>query len=115
MDISELNRRCQNRESFLLAADGNFIGKLTTNMYDVESICNQYGLYGNRYSARSVWNPYSQYGSQYALYSAYNEYTMSPPVIYLRGMQYGYLTKNTYKYNRVDPDNVMTWMRQNNL
>lgn len=112
---TDIENRIQNRESFLLAADGNFIGKLTTNIYDVESICNQYGVYGSIYSARSIWNQYSQYGSQYALYSAYNPYTISPPEIYLRGRKCGYLTKNTYKFNHVDPDNIMSWMRQNNL
>jgi hypothetical protein len=39
----DIINRIQNRESFLLAADGQFIGKLTTNIYDIESICNQYG------------------------------------------------------------------------
>lgn len=112
---TDIANRIRNRESFLLAADGNFVGKLTTNIYDVESICNQYGVYGSRYSARSIWNQYSQYGSQYALYSAYNQYTMSPPVIYLKGVKYGYLTKNTYKLNHVDPDYIVNWMRQNNL
>ncbi len=112
---TDIANRIRNRESFLLAADGNFVGKLTTNVYDQESICNQYGTYGSQYSAMSIWNQYSQYGSRYALYSVYNQYTMSPPAIYLRGVQVGYLTKNTYKYKHIDPDNILVWMKQHNL
>ena len=111
----DIINRIQNRESFLLAADGQFIGKLTTNIYDIESICNQYGSFGSRYSVTSIWNQYSQYGSKYAIFSAYNQYTATPPVIYLRGVQYGYLTKNNYMFNRVDPDNILSWMQQNYL
>lgn len=111
----DIENRIRNRESFLLAADGQYIGKLTTNQYDIESICNQYGIYGSRYSATSIWNMYSQYGSRYAAYSAYNQYTATPPTIYLRGMQYGFLTKNIYKYKNIDPDTVISWMKQNNL
>ena len=113
--IQDIANRIQNGESFLLAADGQFIGKLTSNHYDVESICNQYGRYGSKYSSTSIWNKYSQYGSRYAVYSAYNQYTSTPPMIYLHGLQYGFLTKNSYKYRNIDPDTIVSWMQQNNL
>ena len=74
MNVNELNRRVGNRESFILANDGQFLGKLCLNIYDPESILNIYGLYGNPYSATSINNKYSLYGSQYSSLSPYNPY-----------------------------------------
>lgn len=85
MDINELNRRVKNGESFIIANDGQFLGKLCLNIYDPESILNMYGLYGNPYSVTSINNKYSMYGSQYSSLSPFNPYTTTPPAIFLRG------------------------------
>lgn len=45
MDINDFNRRVKNGESFIIANDGQFLGKLCLNIYDPESILNVYGLY----------------------------------------------------------------------
>ena len=72
MDIAEINRRCQSGESFLMASDGQYLGKLCLNKFDVESIVNEYGAYGSRYSGTSIYNQYSMYGSQYSSLSPFN-------------------------------------------
>ena len=38
MTIDELNKLIRSKESFLLAADGEYIGKLSTNKYDIDSV-----------------------------------------------------------------------------
>jgi hypothetical protein len=58
----------------LYANDGTYLGKVTDNEYDPNSINNPYGKYGSEYSQSSVNNPYSKYGSEYSPYSPNNPY-----------------------------------------
>ena len=86
------------------------------NQYDSESISNSYGKYGSPYSSTSIKNQYCQYGSPYSSLSPYNQYSGTPPTIYLKGSNYGYLTKNPYKSGRIiDPDSLIWFMRENQL
>ncbi len=116
MDTPEFSRRIANRESFLIANDTQFLGKLTLNKYDNESIFNQYGNYGSKYAALSIFNQYGNYGSKYSSLSPYNAYTSTPPTIYLKGIYYGYLSKNKYIGAKIiDPDELLEWLNHNNL
>jgi hypothetical protein len=68
----------------LYSNDGKtFLGKLTTNIYDSESIYNEYGTYGSKYSANSIWNKYGTYGSEFSDESAFNDLATKPPIIVL--------------------------------
>ena len=115
MNIDELNRRVSNNESFIVANDGQFLGKLCLNIYDPESILNRYGLYGSQYSPTSINNKYSMYGSQYSSLSPFNPYTFTPPSIYLRGNKVGTLSVNHYLQGSVDPNQIQEWMKYNLL
>lgn len=116
MTQEEYNRRIARGDSFLLASDGEFLGLLSTNKYNRESICNTYGTYGSRYGAKSIWNEYGQYGSQYSLLSPNNPYSLHPPQIILRGRNIGFLTCNEYKLGRIiDTNNLIQWMNNNGL
>lgn len=101
--------------SFLLSQDGQYLGRLTLNRFDTDSIMNQYGPYGSEFATASIWNQYSTYGSKYSSYSPFNPYTSTPPIIYLRGRKVGHLTVNSYIFNRLHPDDLIQWMIQNNL
>lgn len=108
-----IQRRMDLHESFLMAADFKFIGKLTLNKFDADSIFNNYGIYGSKYSALSLCNQYSVYGNPYSQLSAFNLYTTNPPYIILRGQFYGRLSKNRFlNGNVVNPDNIAEWMHQ---
>lgn len=115
MDVNELNRRCGNGESFIMASDGQYLGKLCLNKFDTESILNTYGPYGSQYSTTSIYNKYSLYGSQYSSLSPFNLYTSTPPYIYLRGRQVGFLSVNKFLLGNVDPNQIQLWMTINNL
>lgn len=65
----------------LYSSDGKYLGKVSSNPYDPDSISNPYGKYGSPYSSDSVNNPYGQYGSAYSSQSANNPYTTNAPVI----------------------------------
>lgn len=114
--MSDLDIRVRRQESFVVASDGQFLGKLSLNRFNNESISNEYGPYGSRYSSTSIFNQYSTYGSQYSALSPFSQYTQTPPRIYLRGELWGFLTVNTFApMRRLNPYELNTWMTQNGL
>jgi hypothetical protein len=65
----------------IIAADGQYLGKLSANPYDPDSVSNPYGKYGSPYSPTSINNPYSQYGSPYSPISPNNPYATQTPIL----------------------------------
>ena len=65
----------------IYAQDGTYLGKLSSNKYDPESIFNPYGQYGSRYG-NNLMNPFGAYGSRFSLESWTNPYTTEAPRIY---------------------------------
>jgi hypothetical protein len=65
----------------IIAADGQYLGKLSANPYDPDSVSNPYGKYGSPYSPTSINNPYSQYGSPYSPISPNNPYSTQAPIL----------------------------------
>lgn len=57
----------------LIADDGKatYLGKLTTNRFDLDSVFNEYGIYGSEFSINSIWNKFGTYGSEYSIYSVF--------------------------------------------
>lgn len=51
MTDGEFEMRIRRQESFLLAQDGQFLGILSSNKYQTNSVMNEYGTYGSKYSA----------------------------------------------------------------
>jgi hypothetical protein len=58
---------------------GKFLGNLSSNQYDPDSVSNPYGQYGSKYSPDSVNNPYGEYGSKYSPKSVNNPYAVGSP------------------------------------
>jgi hypothetical protein len=65
----------------IVSPDGKYLGNLSSNRYDPDSVSNPYGRYGSRYSPDSINNPYGQYGSPYSPNSVNNPYATNPPLI----------------------------------
>ena len=59
----------------IIAADGQYLGKLSANPYDPDSVSNPYGKYGSPYSPTSINNPYSPI-------SPNNPYSTQAPIIF---------------------------------
>ena len=108
---SETEAKQVRGELFIVAGDGTFLGKLNPNVYDNESIFNEYGPYGSRYSQTCIFNPYSPYGGQYSTLSPFNENAANPPKVFLNGEFAAFLTVNQYKTPRVDPNSIMEWAK----
>lgn len=66
---------------YIVSPDGKYLGNLSANQYDPNSVSNPYGQYGSPYSPDSINNPYGRYGSPYSNESANNPYATQPPMI----------------------------------
>lgn len=66
----------------IIAQDGTYLGKLSDNPYDPDSVSNPYGRYGSPYSPTSINNPYSTYGSPYSSQSPNNPYATQAPLLF---------------------------------
>lgn len=58
-----------------------FLGCLSCNEFDSDSIFNAFGRYGSRFSSTSIWNRFSDYGSRFSSFSACNTFASQPPLI----------------------------------
>jgi hypothetical protein len=90
--------------NYLAASDGTFLGKLTSNRFDADSIANQFGVYGSKFSSDSIFNQFGPYGSKFSPTSPWNEFASDPPKIYLNNQPVGVLTKNRFVQDAHDTD-----------
>ncbi len=88
-----------------------YLGCLTCNQYDSESVLNKYGLYGSAYSTTSILNKYSQYGSAYSNDSACSSYASNPPRVQdENGGYYGRLTLNKSFPQAIKDSTIVQWL-----
>jgi hypothetical protein len=88
----------------LLANDGTYLGKVSSNQFEYESICNNFGPYGNPFAYVSIRNTFGPYGNPYSSTSIRNQFTSTPPGIFYEGSIVAYLTKNKSVRGALDPD-----------
>lgn len=101
-------------ELHLYSNDGNtYLGKLTTNKFDSDSIFNEFGTYGSEFSPTSIWNESGVYGSKFSSKSAFNDLAQEPPIIVLNGEIIGYLTTNEFIINGISPYELYRWLEDN--
>ncbi len=88
----------------LVANDGTYLGKLTTNKFDVNGIFNEFGTYGNKFSAKSIWNDFGKYGGKFSVQSPFNDFTRTPPqIVASDGRVVGRLTTNSTIPDAISP------------
>jgi len=87
-----------------------YLGKLTTNKYDSESVFNTFGTYGNKYSTNSISNEFGTYGGKFSTTSAFNDFATSPPAILLNGKIIGYVSTNTSSFQNVHPNDLENYL-----
>lgn len=62
-------------------SSGAYLGDLSANRFDENSIANPFGRYGSRFSQESVNNPLGPYGDRFSSTSARNPFATNPPVV----------------------------------
>lgn len=97
----------------LYSNDGKtYLGKLTANEFDSDSIYNEFGTYGSKFSTNSIWNEFGTYGSKFSTYSAMNDLATKPPLILDgNGDVVGYLTTNTNIKGGVSPVGLKEFLK----
>lgn len=88
------------------AQDGTYLGLVSSDPYEPDSIANSWGSYGSAYSATSIRNQYGAYGGPYGSQSPYNRYCQTPPVIVKDGRAIAYLTVNPYLRPSISPHDL---------
>ncbi len=113
-DLKETDIRSNKGESYLMSNDNEYLGKLTSNEFDNDSILNEFGPYGSEFSPKSIFNEFGNYGSDFSSKSPFNEFNSSPPKIYINGQFYGYLTVNEFvSGKKISPKGIKQWVRDN--
>lgn len=79
----------------LVASDGTFLGVVSSNQYDLNSISHPHGQYGSPHALYNVRNQHSMYGGSHGIYSPYNPHCIQPPVIVYNDRVVLVVTRNT--------------------
>lgn len=88
-------------EYYIYSDDGKnkYLGKITNNQFDSESIWNEFGEYGNDIDIDTIWCNVGTYGGSVSMYSSSATLATHPPKIYDKNGNFvAYLTENTAKY-----------------
>jgi|ADurb_H2B_03_Slu_FD_contig_31_2739215_length_1080_multi_5_in_0_out_0_1 hypothetical protein len=91
----------------VVADNDTFLGVISRDANDPDSLTNPYGRFGSPWSPDSIWNPDARYGREDGRGSPWNPYATKPPKVYDGNEFRGYLTANTQLYPRIDPE----WLR----
>lgn len=91
----------------LWSPSGQFLGLLSSNPNDANSIINPEGEYGSPFSGNSIHNPQGMYGGSDGIKSPFNPNCINPPIILYNGQPIFVLTINPNAYTNglktVDP------------
>jgi len=113
-DLKEQDIRSSTGESFIIADDGTYLGKLTSDSFDHDSLLNEFGPYGSPFSPKSIFNEFGTYGSEFSTQSPFNEFTSRPPKIFVSGKLYGHLTANEFvSGKKINPKSIKEWIKDN--
>jgi hypothetical protein len=79
----------------LQAQDGRFLGLLSSDRHDRNSILNPH-TYGSINNINSIYYPHGLYGGEYGRYSPFNRHCLYPPSLVLQQQPLGLVSKNQY-------------------
>ena len=94
----------------IIANDGEYLGRISTNRFDSESILNPLGPFGSQLSGTSIFNRRGSYGSQQSWLSPFSQRTCAPPEIVVNGSRVCFLTANSRFTPRLDPHELLVWL-----
>jgi hypothetical protein len=95
----------------LIAADGTYLGRVSSNAFDRDSIVNDFGPYGSKFASTSIRNDFGKYGGQFSSLSPFNQFTSTPPKI-VKGDCWAYFTVNQFLSPRIDARAAMGYLER---
>jgi len=96
--------------SAIIASDDTFLGLISRDWQDPDSISNPYERFGCPESPYSIWHTEGRWGNTYSPDSPWNPYATRPPRVYSGNYFLGYLTTNDDLYPRIDPYWLMDYL-----
>jgi hypothetical protein len=94
----------------IIADDGTYLGLVSSNRFDSDSIINRFGDYGSRYSRTSIFNGVGRYGGTLSSTSPWNKMASRPPKVFVGERFVGYLSANKFKTTRIDPHALLAYL-----
>ncbi|MGF1675166.1 MAG: hypothetical protein ACFCUV_15990 [Rivularia sp. (in: cyanobacteria)] len=105
-----------NGAAYLVAQNGQFLGLLSNDRCNRDSISNPCGDYGSPCGAYSISNPCCIYGGLSGIYSPYNPACTNPPLIVYQNQVVLLVTKSNYVISSgmptIDPDILLSLYAQ---
>jgi hypothetical protein len=90
----------------IVGADGAYLGTITWNSIESESVTNPIGPYGSQISETSIFNKIGPYGSAISPLSAFNRIASDPPSVFVGEVFVAYLSVNSLVTPRIDPQKL---------
>lgn len=88
-----------------------YLGCLSCNKFDSNSVHNEFGNYGSKFSSTSIFNQFSNYGGKFSDESPCNKFANNPPALVTTdGKFYGFLTVNGYKDKAIKDQKILNWL-----
>ena len=109
--VAELVTAIRSGRAILLADDGTFLGKVSREAADAQSILNEEGAFGNPKSPFSLTNPESKYTNKDSDQSVSNPSAKRPPKLFYDGNLLAFVTANEHLTPRVRLQDILAVLR----
>lgn len=97
-------------EGGYISCGAAYLGKICTDKFDRKSLINDFGDH-SKFSDKSILNKFSDFGGALGSHSPYNKFCDEPPKVFDKDGQFrAFLTVNTFKSPRLDPDVLFGWI-----
>ena len=92
-----VNRSELSSSGYSLFDKKKYLGCWGCPQFNLDSICNRSGNYGNRFSDDSIWMRFGTYGSRFSMSSPWNRFSSDAPKLYdFSGTYHGRFSINTF-------------------
>jgi len=109
--VAELVAAVRTGRAVIIAEDGTFLGKLSADAADAQSVVNPKGMFGSPGSEFSLANPATRYTRADSDVSVNNPKAAHPPRLFYDGNLLAYVTENTALRPRVRLPDVLAVLR----
>lgn len=99
----------------VVSGDGEFLGFVTRNHDDPNSLANVQGIYGSPLAPNSIFNKNGKFGKDGSDFSVSNNLALRPPRIVKDDGKWIYITANKAISPRVGMEELVNWLNPGNV